>query len=288
SEAGRGNLDGAAPFLRRRDRLRLGGLAGAGRTIPELLGKVEVRQDVEEAASGRLRQQPVVLVVQEIHALLLEPRGAPRRVDPSAAHPVTRAQPEVPVGAGEPLRELVLVSFPVIGFEAQPHGDLSAKLRFQGLDLREIAVELFFLHRQLRVALGERKKVERDVVGQADLREAQVDGAPDEVPGLSPGMAAAVRVDVIIGKAGQAGKSAGGTAFFQPVPDGRSAMTIPFAERAARMRSASAQSRLLRAAFLASICASISAGRTSGAAGRTPSTESARWTDSSAEAAPAA
>ena len=64
----------------------------------------------------------------------------------------------------------------------------------------------------------------------------------------------------------------------RPLParaGGPSSSTMPRAARSLRIRSASAKSRRLRAALRAAICASISAGRTSAAAGRMPRTRSA-------------
>src|SRR6266545_2414673 len=75
AQARRGDLDGAAPFPRRRDRFLLRRLAGSRGTVAEFLRKIEVRQDVEMAAARRLREQPVVLVVEPVGPLLLEASG---------------------------------------------------------------------------------------------------------------------------------------------------------------------------------------------------------------------
>src|SRR5262245_13125502 len=64
----------------------------------------------------------------------------------------------------------------------------------------EIVVEILFLHRQSRVAVRGRQKVEGNVVGEGHLQKALLDRAENEVARVAAGVAAPKRVDVVVRK----------------------------------------------------------------------------------------
>ena len=89
----------------------------------------------------------------------------------------------------------------VVGLEAQPDGDPRRGIppeapRPRGRSRRTRSSP----HGELRVALGLRQEVERDVVGEGDLREPALDRPADEIARGAAGVAAAERVDVVVGR----------------------------------------------------------------------------------------
>ena len=111
-----------------------------------------------------------------------------------------RAQDEIPVGARQPPRQLLLAALGVVGLEPEAHRDLPAEFLAQRLDLGHVAVELLLPHRELRVAPVGGQEVEGDVVGESDLAQPPLEGPAHEIARLPSGVPAAKSVHVVIGE----------------------------------------------------------------------------------------
>ena len=154
-----------------RDRLRLGVLAAAPAAGGRASWAGRSASARRRSRSARPSRGAVVRVVERLDALAREARRRARRVvDPASGHPVDGAEDEVPVGAGQPAGELLLVSLGVVGLEAQPDGD-RARGTPRG-DPRPPGRSRRTAPRASRAsdpAAAGGQEVERDVVREADL-----------------------------------------------------------------------------------------------------------------------
>ena len=109
------------------------------------------------------------------------------------------AEDDVPVVDAENLLERGLVAFRVVGLEAEEDVDPARELLFQGSNLLDVAGQLRARHRDRGIGILSRQEVEGNVVREGDLVEAPPERREDVLPHLAAGVAAAGRVDVIVG-----------------------------------------------------------------------------------------
>ena len=85
-----------------------------------------------------------------------------------------------------------------VGLRRQTNGDVAGVLAPTPLDVLDVEVVLPFSHAQLRVALIARQPVHEQVIGEAQLGQAGLDGVFDVALHGAGGMSTARGVDVVV------------------------------------------------------------------------------------------
>ena len=172
---------------------------------PELLGVVEVADDVEEPGLGRLPGQLEALEVDAVDAVLGEAPGHLRMVEPEAVADDVH-------GADDVLEGVLLEHGPgllqrlgdEVGLDAEDDADVVLVLARESLDERDVAVQLVQAHRPVVGEVVARLPAaeERQVVGEPHLRHPQLDRALHVLARLALRVAAQTSVDVVVGDHG--------------------------------------------------------------------------------------